>query len=354
MRCAFFKTFSLALWLVLGLLFVSIPELTGLRLAAQDASAAANPPQTSGAAPQPSPTEEPEAETVLKHDVNLVNIFFNVKDKHGALVPNLTKDDFQLFEDGKLQTTKFFSVEADQPLTLGIMIDTSPSQTNVLPIEKSVGVQFLKDVLRPKDLAFLVSFDVDVSLLQDFTNRVSDIRKAMEKTHINGGSISMPGTAGGPVPISHPKGTLLYDAIYLAGNDILSKEVGRKAMIILTDGEDMGSRMKLKDAIEAAQRADCIVYVLLIADRGGMYQGFGEGEMRRAAEETGGHVVDVGNNEKKLREAFDEISKELRTEYAIGYQSTNAKRDGTFRKIEIKAKDYKVLARKGYYAPTEE
>src|SRR5579872_4458340 len=127
MRCAFFKTFSLALWLVLGLLFVSIPELTGLRLAAQDASAAANPPKTSGAAPQPSPTEEPEAETVLKHDVNLVNIFFNVKDKHGALVPNLTKDDFQLFEDGKLQTTKFFSVEADQPLTLGIMIDTSPS-----------------------------------------------------------------------------------------------------------------------------------------------------------------------------------------------------------------------------------
>src|SRR5438105_14346505 len=108
MRCAFFKTFPVALWLVLGLFFVSIPGFMGLRVAAQNAPAAANPSPTSGAAAQPSPTEEPEAETVLKHDVNLVNIFFNVKDKHGALIPSLTKDDFQLFEDGKLQTTKFF------------------------------------------------------------------------------------------------------------------------------------------------------------------------------------------------------------------------------------------------------
>src|SRR5579872_954171 len=321
--------------------FLFILGLWATPLTAQSAAPSASPitsPTPGEANDQNGQNGEEQPLETLKVNVNLVNIYFNVKDKHGALIPGLTQNDFQLFEDGKDQTIKYFTASSDQPLTLGIMLDTSPSQANVLGIEKMVGVQFLRDVMRTKDEAFLVSFDVDVSLLQDFTNRVSDIRNAMEKAHINGGGVMMPGTAGGPIPISHPKGTLLYDAIYLAGNEILSKEVGRKAMIILTDGEDFGSKMKLKDAVEAAQKADAIVYVLLIADRGGMYQGFGEGEMSRVAAETGGRVVNVGNNQDKLRQAFDEISKELRSEYAIGYKSTNQKHDGTFRKIEIKAK----------------
>lgn len=300
------------------------------------------------------PGEAQEPTQTLKVDVNLVNIFFNVKDKRGALVPGLGKDDFDVLEDGKPQKIKYFNADADQPLTLGILLDTSPSQTNVLGIEKEVGSQFLADVLRPKDEAFLINFDVNVDLLQDFTNQVGDIRRAMTRAQINGGGVMSPGIGGGPVPISNPKGTVLYDAIYLAGNEKLSKEIGRKAMILLTDGEDQGSDMKTRDAIEAAQRCDSIVYVLLIADRGGWYHGYGEGEMRKITDETGGRVVDVGNNQKKLKEAFDTIGKELRTQYGIGYSSTNMRRDGSYRKVDIRVKgDYKVQARKGYYAPGE-
>jgi VWFA-related protein len=296
---------------------------------------------------------------VFRADVGVVNIFFNVKDKHGALIPNLTKDDFQLFEDGKPQTIKYFRLAADQPLTLGMLIDTSASQERVLEEEKDAGSQFLRQTLQKNDLAFVISFDVNVDLLQDFTNSTHDLNDALVRTKINaGGNSPIAGPMGGqgPVPVSNPRGTLLYDAIYLASNEKLANEVGRKAMIVLTDGQDQGSREKIADAIEAAHKADAMCYVILIADRG-FYGGFGMGysgdrDMRKLAEETGGRVIDVGNNAKKLREAFDQISNELRTQYNIGYTSTNTKRDGTFRKIQIKPikNDYKVQARAGYYA----
>jgi VWFA-related protein len=291
-------------------------------------------------------------------NVNVVNLFFNVKDKKGALIPSLKKEDFQILEDGKPQTIKYFSAESDQPLTLGILIDTSLSQERVLPMEKEVGAAFLRDVLRPKDLAFVISFDVSVDLLHDYTNEAGVLRHAMDDARINtGGGVSGPaGLGGGPFPTSGtPRGTLLYDAVYLAAHDKLSTEVGRKAMILLTDGEDQGSQLRMKDAIEAAQKADAIVYVLLIADRG-FYGGAygGEGEMKKMTGETGGRVIDVGNKLEKLREGFDQIANELRSQYSIGYTPTNAARDGSFRKVEIKTdgKDYKVQARKGYYAPT--
>jgi len=160
----------------------------------------------------------------------------------------------------------------------------------------------------------------------------------------------MPGTAGGPVPISHPKGTLLYDAIQLAANDILSKEVGRKAMIILTDGDDVGSKLKLKDAIEAAQKADVIAYVLLITDPGFPSN---YGDMNKLTEQTGGRVISV-NRSDKLDKAFAEISAELRSQYSLGFSSNNTVNDGKFRRIEVKSKDgYKIQARKGYYAPND-
>jgi VWFA-related protein len=291
-------------------------------------------------------------------NVNVVNLFFNVKDKRGALIPSLKKDDFQVFEDGKPQTIKYFSAESDQPLTLGLLIDTSVSQERVLPMEKEVGAAFLRDVLRPKDMAFVISFDVNVDLLHDYTNEASVLRRAMDEATINsGGGVSGPaGLGGGPFPTSQtPKGTLLYDAVYLASHDKLSTEVGRKAMILLTDGADQGSQMQMKDAIEAAQKADSIVYVLLIADRG-FYGGgyYGEGDMKKMTEETGGRLIQVGNKMDKLREAFDQIAAELRSQYSIGYTPTNGARDGSFRKVEIKTegKDMKIQARKGYYAPT--
>jgi len=320
-------------------------------------------PQLAGQDQSNQPTQDSDdtaadhsAET-LKVNVDVVQLFFNVKDKKGGLIPNLTKNDFDLFEDGKPQTIKYFTTESDLPLTLGILIDSSGSQQRVLPMEKEVGANFLREILRPKDEAFVISFDVDVNLLQDFTNSDHALRAALNSATINAptSSCGIPGMGGGPLPCSAtPQGTLLYDAVYLASHDELAKEVGRKAMILLTDGEDQGSKLKLRDAVEAAQKSDSIVYVLLIADRGAYSLGgySGDSEMKKMTEQTGGRVIEVGNNQKKLKEAFDQISAELRSQYNIGYVPTNSLKDGTFRKVEIRphGKDYRVQARAGYYA----
>lgn len=302
--------------------------------------------------------DQDQSVSTLKVNVNVVQLFFNVKDKHNGLIPNLTKSDFDLLEDGKPQTIKYFTAESNLPLTLGILIDSSGSQQRVLDMEKEVGGQFLSEILRPKDLAFVISFDVNVELLQDFTNSSHELRAALNKARINtgGGSCGgVPGIGGGPVPCAgSPKGTLLYDGVYLAGHDELANQVGRKAMIILTDGEDQGSQLTIRDAIEAAQKADSIVYVLLIADRG--FYGFGgysgDSAMKKLAGDTGGRVIEVGNKYDKLKAAFDQIAQELRSQYNIGYTPTNSKLDGSFRRVQIqpKNKDFKIQARNGYYA----
>jgi VWFA-related protein len=302
---------------------------------------------------------EDQSLSTLKVNVDVVQLFFNVKDKHGALIPNLNKENFDLFEDGQPQTIKYFKAESDLPLTLGMLIDSSGSQMRVLDMEKEVGGSFLESTLRSKDEAFVISFDVDITLLQDFTNSVSRLRHALNEAKINTGGVGCSGGPigpQGPIPCSSTgqRGTALYDAVYLASHDEFSHEVGRKAMILLTDGEDEGSRLKIKDAIEAAQKADAICYVLLIADRG--FYGFGgyhgDAEMKKMTQETGGRVIEVGNKIEKLRQAFDQISQELRSQYNIGYVPTNTARDGSFRKVEIRPKqgDYKIQARSGYYA----
>jgi VWFA-related protein len=309
-------------------------------------------PQT---AQKPDDSQEPSEK--LKVNVNVVNILFNVKDKHGTLIPNLTKEDFDIAEDGKAQTIKYFAAESNLPLTLGIMIDSSASQRNVLDMEKEVGGAFLKQILTDKDEAYVIGFDISVDLLQDFTRDVHRLQAALNKvkigTEVATGGI--PGMGGGPIPNQNAPGTLLFDAVYLSAHDMLSKEVGRKAMIMLTDGQDEGSKLKLRDAVEAAQKADAIVYVLLCADRGGYFgSGMaynGEYDMKKLTEATGGRVINVGNKFDKLREAFDQIAAELRSQYSIGYTPTNLKQDGTYRKLEIKNKqNYKIQSRAGYYA----
>jgi VWFA-related protein len=299
-------------------------------------------------------SDQDKSMETLKVNVRVVQLFFNVKDKKGALIPNQTKDDFDIFEDGKPQTIKYFAAESNLPLTLGILIDSSGSQMRVLEMEKEVGGGFLSQILRPNDEAFVIGFDVNVDLLQDFTNDVRRLKAGLNKARINtGGGGGIPGLGGGPIPTSNPRGTLLYDAVYLAAHDELSHEVGRKAMILLTDGEDQGSQLRIQDAIEAAQKSDSICYVLLIADRG-FYGGFGysgDSAMKKLANETGGRVIEVGNKFDKLRDAFDEIARELRSQYNIGYTPTNSKLDGTFRKIELHSKQgYKIQSRTGYYA----
>jgi len=315
---------------------------------------AQQPTQSSGQSP-----DEGQAAETLKVNVNIVQLFFNVKDKKGGLIPNLTKEDFEIQEDGKPQTVKYFAAESNLPLTLGILIDSSGSQMRVLDMEKQVGGEFLAQTLRDKDLAFVIGFDVNVDLLQDFSSDVHALKRGLNSARINtggGGGSGIPGIGGGPIPsgANGPKGTLLYDAVYLASHDELAQQVGRKAMILLTDGEDQGSQLRIKDAIEAAQKSDSIVYVLLCADRG--FYGFsgysGDNEMKKLTSETGGRVIQVGNKFDKLKEAFNQISNELRSQYNIGYTSTNSALDGTFRKVQIqtKDKDYKVQARSGYYA----
>lgn len=297
--------------------------------------------------------------TTFKVNVNLVDIFFTVKDKNNELVPHLTKSDCTVLEDKVPQTLKSFVAETSQPLTLGILLDTSGSQQRVLQLEQDAGSQFLQRVLRQKDEAFLVSFDVNVDLLQDFTNSAHELAHAMGKAEINtagGNGGGIPGLGGGTVPtVGDPKGTLLYDAINLASNEKLNQETGRKAMIILTDGEDEGSRTKIGEAIAAANRNNVIIYVILCADRA-MYWNSGMGyygysAAKRIADETGGRVIDVGNNGQKLQAAFDQIENELRTQYVASYTPTNDKLDGGFRHLAVQCGEgMKVQVRKGYYA----
>jgi VWFA-related protein len=329
------------------------PSKVLLALVLLAAAAGAQQGQAPSSTPPQKSTDEP-VET-LKVRINVVQLFFNVKDKHGSLIPNLTKDDFEIHEDGTPQTVKYFAAESNLPLTLGILIDSSGSQRNVLEMEKEVGGAFLRQILTEKDESFVISFDITVDLLQDFTRDVHRLQAALNKAKVNVDYTSggIPGMGGGPVPTQNSPGTLLYDAVYLSAHDMLAKEVGRKAMILLTDGQDEGSRLKIQDAIEAAQKADTIVYVLLCADRG-FYGGigyFGEGDMKKLTEQTGGRVINVGNKFDKLKEAFDQIAAELRSQYNIGYTPSNAKLDGSYRKLEIKCKqNYKIQARAGYYA----
>ena len=306
-------------------------------------------------APAPQRDEQVDPSQVLKVNVNLVDVYFSVRDKNG-FVTGLTKNDCQVAEDHTPQTIKRLTQEKNLPLTIGILLDTSGSQTNVLPLEQESGARFLKEVLTPKDEAFLISFDVNVDLLADYTNSASEIKRAIDHASINTASSSggVPGIGGGPFPTGNPRGTLLYDAVYLAAHDKLQSQTGRKVIVMLTDGGDQGSQETLKTAAEAAQKANTILYVILIADRGfGGYGGFynGDAQMQQLATQTGGRVINVGNNGRRLEDAFDQIQDELRTQYLLSYTPTNRKADNTFRKVEIDCgKGNKVQARKGYYA----
>jgi VWFA-related protein len=270
----------------------------------------------------------------------------------------LTKDDCTVSENKEPQKLKSFVAETQQPLTLGILLDTSGSQYRVLPLEQDVGGQFLSRVLRQKDEAFVLSFDVNVDMLQDFTNSSRLLSRALNKAEINtagGGGSGSPGAGGGTVPtIGAGKGTVLYDAVVLASNAKLNQESGRKAMILLTDGEDEGSDHKISEAIAAAQKSNILVYTILIADHG-FYGGFGYSgysAMKRLTEETGGRLIDVGNDGKRLEAAFQQIEDELRTQYVATYTPLNTKLDGTFRHlgVECRGDGMKVQVRKGYFA----
>ncbi len=299
--------------------------------------------------PVPGPQDQGQG-PVIRTQVNLVNVFVTVRDKNKRIVTDLKQDDFKLQEDGQDQKIAFFSKEVNLPITLALMLDTSGSEQEMLGAIQSAGSQFLDRVLKKGDEALILSFDTDADLLCDFTDDRAQLDRGIRRARINtpgGGMI-----AGNPGPIGNQNtpGTVLYDAIYLAAGEKLNTEAGRKAIVIVTDAQDEGSRVRIEEAIESAQRTDSVIHILLVADR--RFGGGNSGVAKRLAEETGGRMI-VVNSEKKLKEAFDEISEELRSQYTLGYYPSNAAHDGKFRKIKVETSnhDLKVLARKGYYAP---
>jgi len=306
--------------------------------------------QTSQKAPQKQPEEGLPSISV---DVNVVSVLTSVRDKKGALIPNLSKDDFTVYEDGKTQAIKYFTKESDLPLTIGLLVDVSGSQRNLIGIEQNAASQFFAQVLRKKDLAFLMMFGEEAELLQDYTGSPRLLERGLRELRVSSG---VQGIHPGPVPtISQPRGTVLYDAIYLASNEKLKGEVGRKVIVVITDGVDQGSRVSLNDAVESAQKADAVIYSIDYSDPGAYgpfgFGGGGEGALKKMSEETGGHMYKV-DRKHSLDDVFRELQEEMRSQYMIGYTPTNETRDGSYRKIDLKLtnKDYKAQARKGYYA----
>jgi VWFA-related protein len=340
--------------------------------------------------------EEPKAGT-LNVQVKVVNVLATVRDKHGKIVNNLTKDDFTLEEDSRSQTIHYFSQETDLPLTLGLLVDTSLSQRRVLEQERSASFSFLDQLLREnKDQAFIIHFDREVELLQDLTSSRQRLEHALsllktpEFDQPNGNNSPAP-TGGGGWPGSHRRGsggggghggghwggagTLLYDAVFLASDELMKKQTGRKALIILSDGVDTGSKMSLESAIESAQRADTVIYSILFSDaeaygNGGVFGGMGRHEggrgrypeqerpdgkkiLARISKETGGRLFEVAKKEP-IEQIYSQISEELRSQYNLGYTPDRKDAATGYHKIHLatKQKDLAVQARDGYY--TEE
>lgn len=336
-------------------------------------------------------------------DVKVVNLPVTVRDKHGQIVRDLTKDDFVLEEDGRTQTIKYFSQETNLPLTLGLLVDTSLSQRNVLGEERTASKSFLDKMLtNEKDRAFVIHFDREVELLQDLTSSKAKLQTALESLNaptFKRDSQDDPDQHGGSGS-HHGGGTLLYDAVYLASNEMMKKQPGRKAVVILSDGVDRGSKESLESAIEAAQRADTLVYSILFTDShheqggehhggmgrggggypggggspgggggwpgGGGHRGGGGGGSRnpqeahvdgkkilqRISQETGGRMFEVSKKEP-IDQIYASIAEELRMQYELGYtpEKTQAAAEG-YHKIALSAKkkDLSVQTRQGYYA----
>ena len=319
-------------------------------------------------------------DTTFSTDVNVVNVFATVRDKKGQIVSTLNREDFSLQEDGRPQAIKYFARESDLPLSLGLLVDTSMSQRRVLGAEKTASYAFLEQVLREdKDHAFVIHFDHEVELLQDMTSSRAKLEKALDSLEVpemQQGGWSRGGGGGGSQG-RRGAGTALYDAVLLASDELMRKQQGRKALILLTDGVDHGSKTSMSDAIASAQRADTLVYSVLFSDRegygnragfgggrggwgggggGGRHGGYGEqvdGKkvLQRISKETGGGFFEVSGKEP-IDKIYALIQEELRNQYSLGYVSDQTTLGPGLRKIQLTAtkKDLTVQARDGYYA----
>jgi VWFA-related protein len=272
--------------------------------------------------------------------------------RNNALIGNLEKTDFHLFEEGKEQEIKYFTRETDLPLTIGLLVDVSGSMEGLIDTERRAASAFFSKVLRQQDLAFLISFGKDSELLQDSTSSPKLLEEGLRELRLNA---PVGGLHPGPVPtINQQAGTVLFDAVYLAARERLRGEAGRKVIVVITDGVDTGSKISRSDAIAAAQKADAVIYSIYY-DSDPRFGGGSDGDLKRMSEETGGRVFQI-SRKNSLDDIFRQIEEEMRTQYALAYAPTNSVKDGSYRKIEFKMsnKDYKVQARKGYYAVADE
>ena len=325
---------------------------------------------TAFASPSPTPRTREElpqdSDEVVKFDTNLTNIFFTAADKNKRFISDLKAEDIRVLEDGEQQEIFTFQQNIDLPLSLAILIDTSASEERTLPDEKEAARAFLESVLRPnKDEAAVVSFTGETTLEQGFSGNVERLRRAIDRVefvppsgYIGGGVV-----VNGTPPISGTNqslagSTAIWDAVWATAEELISgsAEHTRRAVILLTDGVDTSSRMKMHDAIERAQKADALIYAIGIGDR--YTFNVNEGDLRKIAEKTGGRAY-FPRHERDLRDAFAQIERDLREQYLVAYSPRNKARDGSYRRIEIqlvnpalKQQDLKLKYRAGYFAKT--
>ncbi len=321
------------------------------------------------ASPSPTPRREElpqDSDEVLRTDTNLTNLFFTAADKNKRFISSLKAEDIRVLEDGRPQEIFTFQQNIDLPLSIAILIDTSASEERTLPDEKIAARAFLENVLRGnKDEAAVLSFTGETTLEQGFTGNLERLRRAIERVefvppsgYVGGGVV-----VNGTPPISGTNqslagSTAIWDAVWATSEELIgtSAEHTRRAIILLTDGVDTSSNMKMHEAIERAQKADALIYAIGIGDRYSF--NVEEGSLRKLSEQTGGRAY-FPKHERDLRDAFEQIQRDLREQYLVAYSPSNKARDGSYRKIEIqiinpalKQQNLKLNYRAGYFAKT--
>ena len=362
--------FGLAILLVTGSAVPSRMFAQTQATATQDKSRSRRVTDSEQPAPSPKPTVPPkednpqESDDVVRVETNLTSIFFTAADSNKRFIDNLKKEDVRILEDGQPQEIFTFQQNLDLPLSIAILIDTSRSEERTLPDEKAAARSFIEAVMHPeRDEAAIVSFTGDVTLEQGFTGNLDRLRRAIDRVefvppsgYIGGGVV-----VGGTPPISDTNqilagSTAIWDAVWASSNDLLSISADntRRTIILLTDGEDTISQVKMHEAIERAQKADALIYAIGIGDS---YQGgVDAGSLRKITEQTGGRAY-FPRGESELRSAFVQIQRDLREQYLIAYSPVNKARDGSYRKIQIEVVDpelrkqkLKLNYRPGYFA----
>ena len=335
------------------------------------ASAQQTSTETRSATPTPTPPVD-EEEGIIKVDTEAVNVLFTAQDRNRRLLTNLKPEDVKILENGQPQEITAFSRQVDLPLSLAILIDTSASQERTLPEEKMAAISFLESVIRPaKDEVSVISFTGESTLEQGMTSNMQRLRRAVDRIqfvppsgYLGGGVMTNGGNIPGTPPISGSNqqvagSTAIWDAIWVTSEEILgpAPEKTRRAIILLTDGVNTFGKKKLDDAVQAAQKAEAVIYSIGIGDR--FYDGVDEGLLKKISERTGGRAY-FPRDERELREAFQQIQEEMRSQYLLAYEPSNSARDGSYRTIEIQlvnpqlTKDkVKLTHRQGYFAKTE-